>query len=213
LENGAMAAARKTEVRRYFKAEQGRDGAPVPGTEDEDVWIDMELITGFTTEQGSGVDFKRRVWALNWESTARTIVWTKIYKDKDNDPDAWVLVPIPEKALFESGSGESFRRFTLKFDNTQENLARDVTIWRVFHAEYSGGKVDVDKGDYLDVEVIKKYVEEYGEGVTFHRERWFPANDEVPVQQDGLKPNEYRVKPKPGAAAEEEVWPSKREEQ
>jgi len=192
---------RKTEVKRYYKADQDHEGAPIPGTEDKDIWIDMEIITKFSTEQGSGRTFKRRFWILNWENTNRTTKWTKIYKDKDADPDIFVVVPIPEKAYFESGSGENFRRFSLKFNNSEENGGRTVRIFRVFHAEYdSNGAVDVDRDDYLDVEVIKKYSEEGGSGEKFFREFWLPANEQIPL--DG---NTYKV--------DGEEWPAHREEQ
>lgn len=217
-----MANARITQVIRYFKVKQDGRGEPIPGTEDEDIWIDVEMLVGFVTEHGAGVDFKRRLWTLDQAQTERTYEWKRVFKDEENEPDTWALVGLPSTAYFESGAGISYRRFSLGFDNSSQNTARDAESFRVFHAEFgSGGKVEVDRDDYIDVEVLATYVEEYGAGLGFHREIWSPDNVEIPVWREDLERYQYKVREKSGPFDSEiandgkpnpeKVWPSSRE--
>jgi len=203
---------RKTKVIRYFKAKEDSTGAPIPGTEDEDVWIDVEMLTGYTVESGAGPTFRRTHWVLDEASTLRKITWLKVYRDRDNDPDTWVSIPIPNQGVFETGEGPTYRRHLLKFDNSPDNRRRKTIVYKVFHAEFGTGPggVDVDKDQVIEVEVISEYVKESGAGPTFKREIWLPAYHVVPLTED-LPENQYWVHEKPGQSGPRNVWPSSRE--
>jgi hypothetical protein len=205
--------ARTTRVVRYFKVQQHTDGTPVSGTEDLDIWIDVELMTSFIMESGAGASYRWDTWTLVWDdkgNTARTTNWKKIYKDEENDKETYVVVPVPTAAVFETGTGAGYRRFTLTFDNSDENKVRIVDIVRIYHAEFGpGGRVDVDQDDYLDVEVIKGYDESYGAGADFVYEKWLPLSGPIPMQ-DLLPEGQYKVREEPEEQGEPKVWPSAR---
>jgi hypothetical protein len=206
--------ARETKVVRYFKAEQNTDGSPVPGTEDLDIWIDVELMTSFIMESGAGVTFRRDTWILDWDlknNDTRVMKWMKIYQDEENDKETYVVVPIPQLALFETGEGITYRRFTLLFDNSNENEIRTVDTVRIYHAEFGSGEtIDVDRDNYLDVEVIKGYSEDTGAGVSYVLEKWLPLSGPIPMK-DKLPEGQYEVREKPEEQGELKVWPSARE--
>jgi hypothetical protein len=206
--------ARKTKVVRYFKAKQDNDGSPIPGTEDLDIWIDIEFMTSFIIETGAGITFRRDTWNLDWDPTSnntRVIEWTKIYKDEKNDKETYAVVPVFKRALFETGEGVTYRRFTLLFDNSDQNEIRVVDTVRVYHAEFgSGVAVNVDLDNYIDVEVIKGYRQETGEAVNYGREHWLPLPGPIPME-DQLPEGQYEVREEPDEQGELKIWPSSRE--
>lgn len=191
---------KKTRVVRYYKNDLDAQNEIVPGTEDRDIWIDVEVWDTITTEHGSGVDFTRRFWSFNWDSAARTTKYIKIYDP--NDKSTYVPVPIPGQIIVESGSGVDYKKQTWVFDNTDTNDNRTTHVDRVYHAEFSGEDSSVDKDQYVDFEVGETFTVEHGSGVDFVREIWSFDNSQIPLASD-LPPERYRVN--------EEIWPASRE--
>jgi hypothetical protein len=207
-----MSDKRKTFVKRYFKASrEDQDGAPIPGTEDVDTWIDVETILGFVTESGTGPSFERRYWYNDQGAAGRTIRWQRIYKDEENDPDSYVQVPIIDGATFVSGTGPGFRRLYVAFNNSPRNKVRKNAVMRVFHAELdNNGNVSVDRDDYIDVDVLEEHVQASGTGPSFRRETWSFDSGEIPARDERLNEKEYQVKERPGSDIYTK-WPSYRE--
>ena len=218
---------RKTEVIRYFKADLDGNGAPIPGTEDEDVWVDVERLTGFTAQSGRGVDFRRESWELVWdpEGNEREIEYLKIRlhvsdSDVSNEGEALgdnnlIVIPMPTSMVLADGYGVDFQRQVLSFDNSEDNEGREITVFRIMHAEFDGDQnVNVTQSNYIDSEVIITTTKQAGAGVDFQREVWNMDNSEVPLTED-LPSEQYRVSETPPSDPPTEpfiVWPSHREE-
>lgn len=222
---------RRTEVIRYFKSDLDGAGVPVPGTEDDSVWVDVERLTGYTAESGSGFDFRRESWNLIWndpDNTTREYDYLKIRlhtnesdADKEGEElgdDNLIVVPLPRSMVLENGSGADYQRHTLLFDNSEENESRDLSIFRIMHAEFKGHSEDVDitRTIYADAEVIVQFTKEQGRGADFQREIWSVDNTEIPLTED-LPQEQYRVREEPPSELPADdptvVWPSHREQQ
>lgn len=208
-----MADGRVSIINRYFKCEEDGDGAPIPGTEDVDIWIDVETLLSFRTDSGSGPTYEQRTWVMDQSSGGRVIRWQRIYKDENSDPDAYVQVPMIDGAIFDSGTGPSYRQLSIAFSSGPANEARTNAIIRVFHAEFDGNRrVVVDFDDYIDVEVLEEHIRDSDAGPDFQHETWAFDSGKIPAPNEdlGLNENEYLVMDTLGSDAEA-VWPSYRE--
>jgi hypothetical protein len=133
---------RKSHVTRILGKSKNPDGGdPI---DEPDVYLDIERMETVVATQGQGPGWQQTIHGLKWfddpndeqggkGNPARDTTILKICPPDDNpdDPALWVPVPVTDK--WWAREGDQGKRYL--HQNTDENVARSITVLRITHKD------------------------------------------------------------------------------
>jgi hypothetical protein len=163
-------------LRKIVKRRIGPDGIDIGCEEDAEIYFDLKEHKKTVYKQGRGEHFRRTVYTYIDNSSKRTY----------EDPPLSVKNPeqtsqeisyqrgVIKHCWIQCGRGEHFQRTKVHFDNTEENVQRQVRVQRVENSE--------DPSQYLDVERITRYKLKQRRGELYQAKRVIPTNTEEQIE-------------------------------
>lgn len=165
-----------------IKKRVGPEGIEIDCEEDNAPWIDIKENKKVRYERGSGPAYQKTIYEEVNASKLRRYddhphitlknpgdEEQKIEYLKDKGKNHGIL----RRMTFECGSGPSYSKKRLEFDNTEENTKRKVRIQTVTNEE---------TGDIIEVERITHFTVRNGSGPTYQQKRVIPANTEEDIK-------------------------------
>jgi hypothetical protein len=192
-------------------ADDGRRSHVVRIYKDDDpgsgVWVDVERVDKLTFETGSGLLYEKYIFNYDWsvfDPEDPNTVEKKEIKNP-NDDSLTIKVPIRRVATLEAGNGLTYQRASHIYGNDPDNLTRVAHTRRVDHYDIPDNALDQDKqpppdptdyinavdlnskddGQYIEVEVIARFISTSGAGLTWQKHIWNLGLANDPLLQFG----------------------------